>query len=238
MTGPQRSVFQASFLNWLAQAWVRSTATAGWSGSGRACPWWRSGWPYHAGGAGRGWCGCRRRRPGVPLAGVVGFGVAAGYPGSGRAGASHGGWPRPPLPQAGYPGSQRRWSACGPACHGRPGCARRRGRRRGRWCCAPVDGEVIKLQADDAVVGVQHQQLQGGEDAQADPVVAAVADGGRRAGLVGDLAVAAAKRQDLHQLVEHDPVGDASPVAATKGMDWGGRRRGRAAARGTGPTAG
>lgn len=82
---------------------------------------------------------------------------------------------------------------------------------------APVDGEVIKLQADHAVVGLQHQQLQGGEDAQADPVVAAVADGGSRAGLVGDLAVAAAKHQDLHQLVEHDPVGDASPVAA-KGM--------------------
>ena len=79
---------------------------------------------------------------------------------------------------------------------------------------AAVHGQVAEFEADHAVVGVQHQHLQGGEDAQVDPLVAAVADGGRRAGLVGDLAVAAAEHQDLDELVEHDPVGHPPTVAA------------------------
>ena len=48
-------------------------------------------------------------------------------------------------------------------------------------------------------------------------MVAAVAEGGRRAGLIGDLAVTAAKHQDLDERVEDDPVGDWWAVAA-KGM--------------------
>jgi hypothetical protein len=38
--------------------------------------------------------------------------------------------------------------------------------------------------------------------------------------LVGDALVAAAEDQDLHELVEHDPVGDAEAVAAQRvGVD-------------------
>jgi hypothetical protein len=46
------------------------------------------------------------------------------------------------------------------------------------------------------------------------------AQGGRRAALVGDAAVAAAEHQHLDQLVEHDPVSDAGAVAA-QGMGVG-----------------
>jgi hypothetical protein len=62
---------------------------------------------------------------------------------------------------------------------------------------AAVHRQVTELQADHAVIGLQHQQLQRGKDAGGDPLVAPVADGGRRAVVVGDLAVAAAQYQDL-----------------------------------------
>jgi hypothetical protein len=79
---------------------------------------------------------------------------------------------------------------------------------------AAIHREVAELQADHLVICLQDEQLQGGKDPGGDPLVAAVADGGRRAGLVGDLAVATAEHQHLDELVEDDPVGHASPVAA------------------------
>jgi hypothetical protein len=63
--------------------------------------------------------------------------------------------------------------------------------------------------------------------AQGDPLVTAAAQGGRRAAVVGDPAVAAAEHQDLDELVEDDPVGDAGPVAAERVVDLaGGQQRG------------
>jgi hypothetical protein len=45
--------------------------------------------------------------------------------------------------------------------------------------------------------------------------------------VVGDAAVAAAEHQDLDELVEHDPVGDARAVAAQRVVDLAdGQQRG------------
>lgn len=52
--------------------------------------------------------------------------------------------------------------------------------------------------------------------AEGDPLIAAAAQGGRRAGRIGDAAVAAATDQDLDEFVEDDPVGDARAVAAER----------------------
>ena len=47
-----------------------------------------------------------------------------------------------------------------------------------------------------------------------DPFVASAPEGGGRARSVGYPAVGAAEHQDLYQLLEADPVGDARPVGA------------------------
>jgi hypothetical protein len=86
---------------------------------------------------------------------------------------------------------------------------------------------VLQLQAEQPVIGIKHRQAQLLGKAEGDPLVAAAAQGGRRAGLVGDAAVAAAKDQDLDELVEDDPVGDAAPVAAERVVDLtSGQQRG------------
>jgi len=64
------------------------------------------------------------------------------------------------------------------------------------------------------LVGGQHQQAQLVGDPGGDPFVTAAAQGGRRAGGVGDPPIAAAEDQHLDELVEHDPVRDAGAVAA------------------------
>jgi hypothetical protein len=86
----------------------------------------------------------------------------------------------------------------------------------GRLGDAPVDGDFLQEQADDAVVGLQRDLLEAGEDPGLDPLVAAVPDGGRRAGAVGDRLIRAAEPQDLDELFEDDPVGDPPPVAAQR----------------------
>jgi hypothetical protein len=79
---------------------------------------------------------------------------------------------------------------------------------------------VRQLQAEQLVIGGQHHQAQLLGDPGGDPFIAAAAQGGGRAGVVGDPAVAAAEHQDLDELVEHDPVSDAGTVAA-EGMAVG-----------------
>jgi hypothetical protein len=51
---------------------------------------------------------------------------------------------------------------------------------------APVDGDFLQEQADDAVVGFQRDLLEFREDPGLDPFVAAVPDSGGRAVAVGD----------------------------------------------------
>jgi hypothetical protein len=79
-----------------------------------------------------------------------------------------------------------------------------------------VDGDLVEDKADGPVVGLQRDLLEPGEDAELDPLVAAVADRGGRAGRVGDRLVGAAEAQELHHLVEDDPVADAWAVAAQR----------------------
>ena len=98
---------------------------------------------------------------------------------------------------------------------------------------APVDNDVVELEADDLVVGLEAQVLQAGEDASGDPLIAATAHGGGRAGGIGDLVVGGAQHEYLDELVEHEPIRDPGPVAAQGDGD----RAARAAARRTGPTA-
>jgi hypothetical protein len=78
---------------------------------------------------------------------------------------------------------------------------------------------MVQFQAEHAVVGAQDRTAELIGDAGADPLVAAAAQGGRRAAGVGDPPVAAAEHQHLDQLVEDDPVGDARAVAAERMVD-------------------
>lgn len=77
---------------------------------------------------------------------------------------------------------------------------------------APVHRDVLEQQADDAVVGLQRDCLQLGEDLEFGPLVAAVADRARGAGAVRDPLVGTAEPQHLHQLVEHDPIWDPATM--------------------------
>ena len=72
-----------------------------------------------------------------------------------------------------------------------------------------ADGQIRTASRD------QHAELYWAvRGAGANLGVVAIADGGRRAGGVRDLAVAAAEHQDLDELVKDHPVGDPPPVAA------------------------
>jgi hypothetical protein len=86
---------------------------------------------------------------------------------------------------------------------------------------------VLQLQAEQLVVGGQHGQAQLLGHAGADPLIAAAAQGGGRTGGVGDAAIPAAEHQDLDEVVEHDPVGDAGAMAAEgMGVGAGGQQGG------------
>jgi hypothetical protein len=85
---------------------------------------------------------------------------------------------------------------------------------------------VVKLQAEQPVVGAKHRAPKPVGKAQGDPLVTAAAQGGRRAGGVGDPAVAAAEHQDLDELVEHDPVSHARAMAAEWVVDLAGGEQG------------
>lgn len=87
---------------------------------------------------------------------------------------------------------------------------------------APIHGQVRKLDADDAVVGLQAGLLELFEDPGIDPLVPPAPEGGGRAGAIGDLLVRGPEHDDLDELVEHDAVGYPGPVAAQRvGVDDG-----------------
>jgi hypothetical protein len=96
----------------------------------------------------------------------------------------------------------------------------------GRLGDAAVHRQVLQLQPEQPVVGAQHRAAQPVGQAKADPLVAAAAQGGRRAGGIGAAAVAAANDQDLDELVEDDPVWDARAVAAQRVADGAGGHQG------------
>lgn len=65
-----------------------------------------------------------------------------------------------------------------------------------------VDAEVVQLEPDDAVVRFQADLFQRVEDTGGDPFIPAGAQGGRRAGGIGDLGVGGAEDEDLDECVE------------------------------------
>jgi hypothetical protein len=84
---------------------------------------------------------------------------------------------------------------------------------------AAVHRQLLQLQSEQPLVAGKHYQPQPLGKPQGDPLIAATVQRGRRAGGVGDAAVAAAEHQDLDELVEHDAVGDAGAVAAERMVD-------------------
>src|SRR5699024_6692591 len=82
---------------------------------------------------------------------------------------------------------------------------------------ASVDHEVVQVEADGLVVGLEGQAVELFEDASAYPLVATGAHRGRRAGLVGVLLIGAAQDEARQKFVEDDPVRDAWPVT-TQGV--------------------
>jgi hypothetical protein len=92
---------------------------------------------------------------------------------------------------------------------------------------AAVHRQLLPFQAEHAVIGGQDQQAQPLGDPGADPLVPAAAQGGGRAAVVGDAAVATPQDQQLDELVEDDAVSDGGPMAAQPMLDLvGGQQRG------------
>ncbi len=87
---------------------------------------------------------------------------------------------------------------------------------------ATIDSQMLQLQADHPVVRIEHDVVQRGHHASVDPCVPAPTQCRRRAGVVGDPLVGAAKDEDLDECVEDEPVGDAGAVAAQR-VGHGGR---------------
>jgi hypothetical protein len=81
---------------------------------------------------------------------------------------------------------------------------------------AAIHCQVLQQQPHDAVVGLQRDLLELGENAQLDPLVTAVADRAGRAAGIGDRLGGTAEPQNLDELVEHDPVRDTPTVAAQR----------------------
>jgi hypothetical protein len=100
----------------------------------------------------------------------------------------------------------------------------------GRLGDAPVHGEVLQVQAEQAIVGGHGELEEQVVDAGGDPFVAA-AQGARRAGLVDDALVGAANTKTCSSLSKTTRSGDAESMAAKR---WPSTARG--AGRGTGPT--
>jgi transposase len=166
------------------------------------------------------------RRPGAPPAGRAVPRPRPGRPASQPAAHRHDGWPGLPRCPVGCLVPRTPWSASQPllaTIHraGAGGLA-----AAGRLGDAPVHGQVFQFQPQQPVVGAKYRQPQPVGEAEGDPLVAAAAQGGRRAGLVGDAAVAATKDEDLDELVEDDPVGDARAVAAERVVDLAGGQQG------------
>ena len=90
----------------------------------------------------------------------------------------------------------------------------------GRLGDRPVDGQVLKVQADHPVVGAQPEAQQLLPDAGLGPMGQSSADGAVRAARAGEAFVAAAMDQRGDHMLEHDPVRDPAAVTAP-GVGWG-----------------
>jgi hypothetical protein len=70
------------------------------------------------------------------------------------------------------------------------------------------------VQADDLVIGLQRQGVELLGETRGGPLLEASADRSVRAAWAGEALVAGAVHERGHDVVEHDPIGDASAVAA------------------------
>ena len=80
----------------------------------------------------------------------------------------------------------------------------------------PVYGQILQVQSDDPVIGGQGDPQHRRSVPGLGPLGQAAADGALRAARRGDALVAAAVHQGGDQVVEHDPVRDASAVASPR----------------------
>lgn len=81
---------------------------------------------------------------------------------------------------------------------------------------AAIDAHLLKVKPDDAVIGFQAQLLELVEDARLDPFVSSATDAGGRTRRVGDALIGGTQHQDLDELVEDDPVGNAWTVTTQR----------------------
>jgi len=73
---------------------------------------------------------------------------------------------------------------------------------------AAVDGDVLQVEADDLVVGIQADLLERLEHLGLDPLITSPPDRRGRTGTVSDLGISGAEDQDLNDLVEHEAIAD------------------------------
>jgi hypothetical protein len=193
-------------------------------GPARAPPAWRSRRPCPARPAPAGRAGSRSRRPGAPPAAGQRANRRHGVQGGGQQGvvAAVGRRRHRRQPDPARLGGDRAFQPLLAAIHrARPGNLAAAGR-----LDAAVHRQVRQLQPEQPVVGAKHHQPQPLGEPQGDPLVTAAAQGRRRAGGVGDAAVAAADHQDLDELVEHQPVRDPWAVTAQRVVDLAGGQQG------------
>jgi hypothetical protein len=192
-------------------------ASGGWPGIGAAIPrGWRSGRPCRVRPAPVGRADSRSRRPGAPPAGRAAPRRCQGLKRLGQ---------QPVVAAVGHRrdrakrdaarvGDDRAFQAL-LATIGRAGSGDLAAA--GRLGDAAVHRQMVQLQPEDPPVGAKYRQAGAFGQPEGDPLVAAAPQGGRRAGGIGAAALATAKHQDLDELVEQHPAGDAGAVAA-KGM--------------------
>src|SRR5215218_7053802 len=96
-----------------------------------------------------------------------------------------------------------------------------------RFGDAPVHRHLRKLKTDESVVGRERYLPKRLHQPELDPLVASVPNRGGRTPFLGDSAISATEHQDLNELLEDHPVGDARLVAAQRVMDHSVREQGQ-----------
>jgi hypothetical protein len=84
---------------------------------------------------------------------------------------------------------------------------------------APVHRHILKLKTDESVVGRERYLPEFVHCPKLDPLVASVPNGGGRTPFLGDPTISATEHQNLNELLQDHPVGDARLVAAQRVMD-------------------
>jgi hypothetical protein len=79
-----------------------------------------------------------------------------------------------------------------------------------------TSADIGQVQADQPLVGGQHRAAQGLEDAGSHPFIASAAQGGGRAGRIGEAFIAATEDEGLDELVEDDAIVDPGAMASQR----------------------